>query len=128
MNYLVDTNGWLGFFEGAAGFGPQARAAMETKPGLCCISVVSIWEAAIKVGLGKLKLDYDLERDLPRLVEQNGFRVLGLEVEDAASVQTLEKIHRDPFDRMLVCQARRQGSTILSRDPIFEKYGLKRIW
>lgn len=128
MKYLVDTNGWLGFFEGAEGFGQQAREAMEKSPTGCFISVVSVWEAAIKAGLGKLKLGYDLERDLPRLVEQNGFRMLGLEVEDAAAVRNLEKIHRDPFDRMLVCQARRHGCEILSRDPVFEKYGLKRIW
>ena len=128
MKYLVDTNGWLGFFEGAEGFGRQARRAMEENPGSCWISLVSVWEAAIKVGLGKLKLAYDLEKDLPRLAEQNGFPFLGLDLEDAAAVRSLEPIHRDPFDRMLVSQARRRGCVILSRDPVFEKYGLKRIW
>lgn len=128
MKFLVDTNGWLGFFEGKDGFGSEARKVMETNPGACWISLASVWEAAIKAGLGKLKVDYDLEKGLPRLVEQNGFHFLGLELEDAAAVRSLDLIHRDPFDRIQVCQARRLGLTVLSRDPIFEKYGLKRIW
>lgn len=128
MRYLVDTNGWLGFFEGAEGFGRQARRTMEEDPGSCWISLASVWEAAIKVGLGKLKLAYDLEKGLPRLVERNGFQFLGLDLEDAAAVRSLDPIHRDPFDRIQVCQARRLGSTVLSSDPVFEKYGLKRIW
>jgi len=128
VKFLVDTNGWLGFFEGKDGFGREARKVMETNPGSCWISLASVWEAAIKVGLGKLKVDYDLGKGLARLVEQNGFHFLGLELEDAAAVRSLEPIHRDPFDRVQVCQARRLGSTVLSRDPIFEKYGLKRIW
>lgn len=128
MKFLVDTNGWLGFFEGKDGFGSEARKVMETNPSACWISLASVWEAAIKVGLGKLKVDYDLGKGLARLVEQNGFHFLGLELEDAAAVRSLDLIHRDPFDRIQVCQAHRLGFTILSRDPVFEKYGLKRIW
>lgn len=128
MTYLLDTNAWIAFFEDSKDLSDRAARLIESESDRCLVSVVSIWEAAIKVGLGKLKLGYDLEKDLPGLVEQNGFRMLGLEAEEAASVRSLEKIHRDPFDRMLVCQARRHGSTILSRDPVFEKYGLKRIW
>ena len=128
MNYLLDTNAWVAFFEDSRDLSDRAAQIMESDSGRCWISVVSVWEAAIKVGLGKLKLDYDLERELPRLVEQNGFQLLGLEVEDAAGTRGLEMIHKDPFDRVLVCQARRRGCTILSRDPVFEKYGLKRIW
>jgi len=128
VKYLLDTNAWVGFFEGRDGFGRHARQKMEEQPASCGISLASVWEAAIKVGLGKLKLAYDLEKDLPRLVERNGFHFLGLELGDAAAVQALEQIHRDPFDRIQVCQARRLGSTVLSSDPVFEKYGLKRIW
>ena len=128
MTYLLDTNAWIAFFEDSEDLSDRAASLIESGSNHCLLSVVSVWEAAIKAGLGKLKLGYDLERDLPRLVEQNGFRMLGLEVEEAAAARNLEKIHRDPFDRMLVCQARRHGYAILSRDPVFEKYGLKRIW
>ncbi len=128
MKYLLDTNAWIAFFQDSKDLSDQAAEIMESDSGRCWISMASVWEAAIKTGLGKLKVDYDLEKDLSRLVERNGFHFLGLELGDAAAVQALEQIHRDPFDRIQVCQARRLGSTVLSSDPVFEKYGLKRIW
>ena len=128
MKYLVDTNAWLGFFEGRKNFGRLARETMESNPSLCWISVVTVWEAAIKRGLGKLKIDYDLQRDLPRLIEENGFHYLGLDLADAAGVQHIETVHRDPFDRMLVSQARRMHCAILSSDKVFTEYGIQQIW
>ena len=124
MKYLLDTNAWIAFFQDSKDLSDQAAEIMESDSGRCWISLASVWEAAIKIGLGKLKVDYDLEKDLSRLVERNGFHFLGLELGDAAAVQALEQIHRDPFDRIQVCQARRLGSTVLSSDPVFEKYGL----
>jgi PIN domain nuclease of toxin-antitoxin system len=94
----------------------------------CSLSIASIWEAAIKVGIGKLKLPYDLQTDLPGILEDNGFEVLGIEVADAVGVKDLDLIHGDPFDRIQVIQARRRGLQVVSRDPVFDHYGLKRIW
>ena len=128
MKYLVDTNAWLGFFEGRKNFGRLARETMESTPSSCWISVVTVWEAAIKRGLGKLKIDYDLQRDLPRLIEENGFNYLGLDLADAAGVQHIETVHRDPFDRMLVSQARRMHCAILTSDKVFAEYGIHQIW
>ena len=128
MKYLLDTNAWIAFFQDSKDLSEPAAEIMESDSGRCWISLASVWEAAIKIGLGKLKVDYDLEKDLSRLVERNGFHFLGLELGDAAAVQALEQIHRDPFDRIQVCQAHRLGSTVISSDPVFEKYGLRRIW
>lgn len=86
------------------------------------------WEAGIKVGLGKLEVAHDLEKDLPRLLDDNGFELLGLTVEDVAATKDLESIHGDPFDRIQVIQARRRGLQIVSRDPVFDRYGLRRVW
>jgi PIN domain nuclease of toxin-antitoxin system len=128
VNYLVDTHAWIGFFDGREDFGSWAKALMIEEPEACVLSIASIWEAAIKVGVGKLKLPYDLQRDLPRILEENGFEVLGIDVADAAGVQGLEPIHGDPFDRLMVVQARRRGLTVISRDPVFERYRLSRVW
>ena len=128
MKYLVDTSAWLGFFEGRKNFGRLARETMESNPSSCWISGVTVWEAALKRGLGKLKIDYDLQRDLPRLIEENGFLYLGLDLADAAGVQQVETVHRDPFDRMLVSQARRLHCAILSSDKVFAEYGIHQIW
>jgi PIN domain nuclease of toxin-antitoxin system len=101
---------------------------MEGSDEACHVSIASIWEAAIKVGIGKLKLPYDLERDLPRILEENGFELLGIDLADAAGVKDLEPLHGDPFDRIQIVQARRRRLQVISRDPVFERYGLKRVW
>jgi PIN domain nuclease of toxin-antitoxin system len=128
LKYLLDTNAWSGFFQGQAGFGIRAKRIMSDSPVDCCISIASIWEASIKIGIGKLKLPYDLEEDLPGLVSQSGFGILPITLAEAAGVGNLAQIHGDPFDRIMVSQARLNGLKIISRDPVFESYGISRIW
>ena len=101
---------------------------MAESPAACFISIASVWEAAIKVALGKVRLPYDLRDDLPRIIEDNGFRLLPVEIDDATSVCDLPHHHGDPFDRLMAAQAMRRNLRIISRDAIFEKYGLRRIW
>jgi PIN domain nuclease of toxin-antitoxin system len=89
MAYLVDTNGWIGFLDGDPRFGKEAKSRMLDSPEQCFVSIASVWEAAIKVGLGKLKLPYDLEQDLPRIFEENGFSVIGLDFREVVAVRDL---------------------------------------
>ncbi len=128
MRYLVDTNAWIGFLDGDKCFGRRARECMADEPWECCLSLAGVWEASIKVGLGKLKLPYSLEDDLPRIIEENGFTVIAPEWPDVTAVQRLEPLHDDPFDRIQVVQARRHRLDIISRDPVFDRYGLQRVW
>ena len=128
MRYLVDTNAWIGFLEGERGFGRRAKEIMLNEPWECSVSLASVWEASIKVGLGKLKLPYSLDTDLPRLFEENGFNVITPDWRTVTTVQHLEPIHGDPFDRIQVIQARHRKLDILSRDPVFDRYGLRRVW
>jgi PIN domain nuclease of toxin-antitoxin system len=128
VSYLVDTNAWIAFFENASVLSDRAATLMESPSDTCHVSVASIWEAAIKVGIGKLKLPYDLEADLPRILEENSFALVGIDLVDAVAVKDLDPLHGDPFDRIQVAQARRRGWTVISRDPIFERYGLRRVW
>lgn len=128
MRYLVDTNAWIGFLEGEHGFPRRAKDILQHEPWECCISLASVWEAAIKLGLGKLKLGYSLDTDLPRLFEENGFEVITPDWRAVTAVQQLEPVHGDPFDRIQVVQARQRGMHIISRDPVFDRYGLRRVW
>ncbi len=127
MSVLIDTNGWIAFFEDSPILSEEAADLMESGE-TCHVSIASIWEAAIKLALGKLKLPYDLRLDLPRLLDENGFHLLPLEIDDATAVSDLPRRHGDPFDRMMVVQAQRRSLRVISRDPIFEEYGLRRIW
>ena len=127
MSYLIDTNGWIAFFEDDPVLSEEAATVMESGAD-CFISTASIWEAAIKVGNGKLELPYDLKHDLPRLIEQNGFGLLGIELADVVEVKDLARHQGDPFDRIMAVQARRRGWQVISRDPVFDTYGLRRVW
>lgn len=128
MKYLIDTNAWIGFFEGEPSFSPKVREVMTYENWDCVISLASIWEAAIKVGLEKLKLGYDLETELPAILEENGFTLLPIEYADTVGVRNLPHTHGDPFDRIQAVQAESRNLTVLSRDSVFDAYGLKRIW
>jgi PIN domain nuclease of toxin-antitoxin system len=128
VKYLVDTNAWIALFENSPELTDAGADLMESAGSECFVSIASIWEAAIKVGLGKLKLPYDLAGDLPGIMEDNGFEILPVEFADAAGVRDLEQLHGDPFDRVQAVQARRRGFSMISRDPVFDRYGIRRIW
>jgi PIN domain nuclease of toxin-antitoxin system len=128
VKYLIDTNAWIGFLEGESGFGHRAKEILQNESWECRVSLASVWEAAIKIGLGKLKLGYSLDADLPRLFQENGFEVITPDWRAVTAVQQLEPVHGDPFDRIQVIQARQRGMDIISRDPVFDRYGLRRVW
>ena len=128
MAYLVDTNAWIRFLNGDPEFGEEAKSTMVECPTVCFVSVASIWEAAIKEGLGKLKLPYDLRHDLPKILDENGFPMIGIDFSEAAAVRDLPRLHGDPFDRLMVVQAQVRRLKVISSDPVFEGYGLRRIW
>jgi len=128
VRYLVDTNAWIGFLEGDRNVGHKAKDIMQNQAWDCFVSLASVWEAAIKAGLGKLTLPYSLDSDLPRLLGENGFEVIVPDWRTVTAVQHLEPVHGDPFDRIQIVQARQRGLDIISRDQVFDRYGLRRIW
>jgi PIN domain nuclease of toxin-antitoxin system len=128
MQYLVDTNAWIALFEDSPRLSDMAATLMESATVDCFVSIASVWEAAIKVGIGKLALPYHLQQDLPRIFDENGFSVIGIEFSEAAAVIDLPRLHGDPFDRIMVSQAKQRGWPIISSDPVFDAYGVRRIW
>jgi PIN domain nuclease of toxin-antitoxin system len=89
------------------------------------LSDASVWEAAMKFGLGKLKLPEDPELFFLDRVRRSGFRHLPIDLRHAANVHALPPVHGDPFDRMLVSQAIIEKLTLVSADPVFSHYGIK---
>ncbi|MFM0056200.1 type II toxin-antitoxin system VapC family toxin [Paraburkholderia phytofirmans] len=83
------------------------------------VSAASIWEASIKVGLGKLDADID---QLVAEIEASGFSELPVRAAHAAMVRNLPDIHRDPFDRILVAQAMAEPLRLISADGHLSKY------
>ena len=108
--------------------GTEARAVIEERANECVVSLASCWEIAIKVSLGKLRVDADLDSFLPEQLAANGFRLLGIELRHATRVTRLPFHHRDPFDRLLVAQALEERLALVSCDEVFEAYGVERVW
>ncbi|WP_338441634.1 type II toxin-antitoxin system VapC family toxin [Synechococcus elongatus IITB4] len=93
------------------------------------VSIVSIWEMAIKSGLGKLSLTIEF-KDLKDLLGRLSIAVLPVEFEDIHEYLNLPFFndHRDPFDRMLIAQSMRRSLRIVSNDSPFDLYNVDRIW
>jgi len=89
------------------------------------VSAASTWELAIKAALGKV--DVDLEEVL-RSVAVTGFVELPVTMRHTARVRDLPAHHRDPFDRLLIAQAREEGLTLVTRDPVFGRYDVATMW
>jgi PIN domain nuclease of toxin-antitoxin system len=92
------------------------------------VSVASGWEIAIKVSLGKLRIEGALDRFVPEQLAVNGFQALAIDLRHTARVASLPFHHRDPFDRLLVAQALEEELRIVTADAIFAKYGVTRVW
>lgn len=82
------------------------------------VSAASAWEISIKKSLGKLEAPADLARQL----ERHRFQALSISVAHALAAGSLPRLHDDPFDRMLIAQARLEDLTIVTRDPRFQRY------
>ena len=128
MRYLLDTHTLLWFLQDAPELPPAVADRIEADGAENHVSTASVWEMAIKIGLGKLSVPYSLDRELPEILNEGGFAVVPLRFTHLARVARLPLHHRDPFDRALVAQAQTEGLTVLSRDRAFDAYGVAREW
>jgi len=127
VDVLLDTHTVLWFSENDPQLSKTAKSLIEKADNRCFVSVASLWEIAIKVSLKKLHLTIDLE-ELTNELLTHGFDLLPIMHLHAISVSTLEFIHKDPFDRLLVAQSKIERVPIVSRDKIFDEYKIRRIW
>lgn len=128
MRVLIDTHVFLWWVEGARSLPVKARAAIANPDNECLLSMASAWELAIKAGLGKLKLSLPVKRFVVENAAANGFRMLAIGIAHVGRVETLAAHHGDPFDRLLIAQALEEKLPVVTADPVFGKYGVKRIW
>lgn len=106
---------------------------MEDSNNPIFVSAVSFWEISLKAGIGKLELDRIRSENFPEMVEAEGWQILPLDAVTAAGYGSLPKVdgHKDPFDRMLIHLAIREGFHFVSKDAAVEAYlelGLKVCW
>jgi len=128
VKLLLDTHAFLWFIGGEASLSVTSRRLIEGEGNRALVSIVSLWEIAIKNSLGKLPLAEPFERLIPEQLQRNGFDVLGLNVEQMSKLSALPFHHRDPFDRMLVAQCLVENLPLVSADKALDGYGITRLW
>jgi PIN domain nuclease of toxin-antitoxin system len=128
VRLLLDTHAFLWWVGGSRSLGRRARSAIASGRNECFVSVASGWEIAIKASLGALKVEGALDRFVPEQLAANSFRPLPIELKHCARAADLPFHHRDPFDRLLVAQALEDDLAVVTADPVFAKYGVKRVW
>ena len=127
MNILLDAHTFIWFFNGDGQLSNKARKLIEDSKTKKFVSIASIWEVAIKIGLKKLVFDGHTS-EIVELISKNGFQILQISVNHIATYETLEFVHRDPFDRILVAQAIVEKMTIITKDENIQKYRVKTNW
>ncbi len=125
MSWLLDTHIFLWWIDDAPELGRAARDAIADPEALVLISAASAWEIAIKAALGRINIHGD---DVLRGIRESGFTELPVRAAHGLAAGALPLHHRDPFDRMLVAQARHEGLTLITRDRRIEPYDVKVLW
>ncbi len=130
MRMLLDTCALLWFLRNDEELSESAAVAIEDPANEVFVSVVSIWEIAIKAGLGKIRVPNDFESGLEEKLTQDGFTLLNVNYRHAAGVFTLPCIHADPFDRLLISQCRAEKLVPVTNDSHWSsaQYGLRVLW
>lgn len=124
MKLLLDTHIFLWFISGDSKLRTDMRSAIEDAKNEVYLSPVSIWEAIVKYQLGKLPLPHPPATYLPLQRERHSMASLPLDEPSIVQLALLPHVHRDPFDRMLICQAIHHQMTIVTVDHIFQSYSV----
>ena len=122
MKILLDTCEFLWLVSGDAKLSAPFSAAIRDPNNQVFLSAVSFWEISVKHGLGKLPLPLPPAQFIPQQREKHLIAALALDEAAVAQLGGLPALHRDPFDRMLVCQAQAHDLTLASSDPLIRQY------
>lgn len=128
MNLLLDTHVWLWLQVSPSRLGPRALGLVADPRSTLLLSAASSWELAIKHALGRIRLPAPPSQYVPDRMRSSGVRGLAVEHAHALVVAELPPHHRDPFDRMLIAQARLEKLTLVTADREFEPYGIPIEW
>jgi PIN domain nuclease of toxin-antitoxin system len=127
MRFLLDTHTAIWIFQDKNRLSSGAKAVMDDLSAELFISIVSAWEIAIKVSIGKLEFAGGVTGFLETIV-RNDINILGISPQSLEVVESLPLHHRDPFDRLLVATARTENLSIITADTNILLYDVNVIW
>lgn len=130
MKVLLDTCALLWFLRDDSELSEKAAQLIENPDTEGFVSVVSIWEIAIKASLGKIQTPVGFQDSLEDKLKASGFNILPIEFQHAAGVYALPSVHQDPFDRLLISQCKVEKLTAITNDThwIDPRYGISVLW
>jgi len=125
---LIDSHSLIWALDDPERLSPTASSFFRDRGNTLVLSTASIWEIAIKVGKGKLPLSLPFRRWMVDALAALDLEVLPITLDHADRQIALPFHHRDPFDRLIAAQALVEGIPLVSADPIFDAYGVTRLW
>ena len=125
MKFLLDTHVFIWFIRGDDRLSPRVLDVLRNPEDEFLVSVVSMWEAIVKARLGKLVLPTPYGPFLTDQREKHLLSSLPLDESSLVPLDTLPHIHRDPFDRMLLCQAIHHDLTLITVDKVLARYPVR---
>lgn len=128
MRFLIDTHVFLWFINGDRRLSLAVRSAIEDVNNDVLLSIVSIWEIAIKTSIGKLQLAAPFAELIPTQIIENEIELLPIQMHALNIVATLPLYHRDPFDRLLIAQSMEHSVPFASDDTKFTAYEVSLFW
>jgi PIN domain nuclease of toxin-antitoxin system len=127
MKSLLDTHTFIWWDSDPSKLSARALTVLGDPSAVILLSVVSVWEILVKSHLGKLSLRLPLDQILAQQVA-NGVQILPVTLEHVLGLEALPDVHKDPFDRLLIAQARVEGAILLSADGVFARYPVPVLW
>jgi len=127
MKLLLDTHIFLWYISGDSHLPKSLKDTIQDSENAVYLSVVSLWESIVKYRLGKLPLPLSPEKYLPLQRERHDISSLSLDEASIVHLSALPSFHRDPFDRMLICQAIEHDMTIVTMDAAITQYPVKKL-
>jgi PIN domain nuclease of toxin-antitoxin system len=128
MKLLLDTHAFIWIDSEPDRVPASVQSALADPETEVFVSVVSLWEIAVKQGIGKLKLSMSLPDALKTQQRVSDLKVLPITPEHVWPLESLPLLHKDPFDRLLIAQAIAEDLTIATVDPLFADYPVRTLW
>ncbi len=127
MGYLLDTNVLIFYLYNPGQLSKDAVDIVHNEQNQVYVSIVSLWEIAIKSSIGKLEIKNSME-EITEICRKYKIELLAIEPSHLDRIAKLPQIHGDPFDRLIISQALAENLIIVTRDSIIPKYNVNTIW
>ena len=124
--YIIDTHAFLWYLRNSPELSQRALEIINSES-IIYVSVASFWEIAIKSSIGKLEIEQNITQ-IENLCMEKDIAILPIKSRHLDLLKSLEKKHGDPFDRLIICQAKAENLCIVTRDSIIPLYAVETIW